>query len=152
MTNLYRHFDKEGSLLYVGISLSAVNRLSGHSSGSRWFSEIARVEISNFDTKEAARDAEIEAIKRENPKYNLRHAMKPEPAKEKMDDTKKTEARQRDRLINFRDVNALIGSKCKTGHMALSLARRGLIQAVRINERLIRYKESSVIQLVSGRL
>jgi predicted GIY-YIG superfamily endonuclease len=152
MINLYRHFDEAGSLLYVGISLSAVNRLSRHSHGSRWFSEIARVEIEKFGTREAAHEAETEAIRRERPKYNVHHVKKPEPVKQNIENTEQTKLRQRDRLINFRDVNALIGSKCKTGHMALALARRGIIQAVRINERLIRYKESSVIELVSGRV
>ena len=41
---LYRHFDGTGRLLYVGISLSVIVRLSGHKR-SPWFGDIARVEI-----------------------------------------------------------------------------------------------------------
>lgn len=55
-----------------------------------------------------------------------------------------------DRLIGFRAVNEIVGSRCKTGHYALALARRGLIEAVRLNERVIRYRESSVLRLAAG--
>jgi len=57
-----------------------------------------------------------------------------------------------DRLICFREVHTLIGSACKTGHTARSLAARGLIRAVRINERVVRYSEHSVLALVSGKV
>jgi hypothetical protein len=45
MEHLYRHFDKDGTLLYVGISLSAINRLGQHKDNAHWFSSIKRVEI-----------------------------------------------------------------------------------------------------------
>ena len=57
-----------------------------------------------------------------------------------------------DRLICFREVHALVGSACKTGHTARSLAARGLIRAVRINERVVRYSEHSVLALVAGKV
>ena len=55
-----------------------------------------------------------------------------------------------DRLIHFREVHALIGSACKTGHTARALAARGQIRAVRLNERVVRYSENSVRELVAG--
>jgi len=55
-----------------------------------------------------------------------------------------------DRLLHFREVHALLGSKCKTGHMARALAARGQIRAVHLNERVIRYSENSVRSLISG--
>ena len=54
------------------------------------------------------------------------------------------------RLIDFREVNRLTGSACKTGHTARALARRGQIIAVRLNERVIRYRLDSVLALVRG--
>lgn len=54
------------------------------------------------------------------------------------------------RLIDFREVNRLTGSTCKTGHTARALARRGQIVAVRLNERVIRYRLDSVLALVRG--
>ena len=151
MTNLYRHFNEAGALLYVGISLSAVNRLSAHSQKAPWFSEIARIEIEKFDTREAAQAAEKQAIAREKPRYNVRHVPKPEPVVEKKPEPRQPEPRQTDRLLTFREVHALVGSTCRTAHTALRLARRGLIEQVRLNERVIRYKESSVLKLVAGR-
>jgi hypothetical protein len=57
-----------------------------------------------------------------------------------------------DCLLDFRAVHALTGSKCKTGHTARSLAARGLIRAVRLNERVIRYSRNSVLALVAGKV
>jgi len=59
---------------------------------------------------------------------------------------------QGDRLLHYKAVATLTGSDCKTGHHARELARRGQIRAVRINERVIRYSEQSVLALVAGRV
>lgn len=75
-TALYRHFDSSGKLLYVGISLSAVHRLSRHGS-SPWYADIARVDIQHFETRADAMEAELIAIKTENPLFNKMHAAKP---------------------------------------------------------------------------
>lgn len=56
-----------------------------------------------------------------------------------------------DRLIGFREVNRLVGSACKTSHTARNLARRGLIRAVRVNERYLRFSETSVRDFVGGK-
>lgn len=56
-----------------------------------------------------------------------------------------------DKLIQFREVYPLIGSTCKTGHRARTLAARGQIRAVRLNERTILYSKQSVLDLVAGR-
>jgi len=72
-THLYRHFNKENILLYVGVSLSAINRLAQHSEHSQWFKDIARVEIENFVTRQEALEAERKAIVNEQPKHNIQH-------------------------------------------------------------------------------
>lgn len=55
-----------------------------------------------------------------------------------------------DRLLDYREVNHLTGSRCKTAHTARALAARGMIHAVRLNARVVRYTESSVRRLVAG--
>jgi excinuclease UvrABC nuclease subunit len=70
-TQLYRHFDKNNNLLYVGISLSTFNRLSQHRDHSKWFFNITNVAIEHFATREEALAAERKAIKSENPKFNI---------------------------------------------------------------------------------
>lgn len=78
-TQLYRHFDKNGVLLYVGISLCTVQRLSQHGDGSHWFYNIAHVTIETFPTRSAAVKAEKHAIKTERPLHNLAHVDKTKP-------------------------------------------------------------------------
>ena len=73
--DLYRHFDKDGVLLYVGISISAVYRLGGHRNASSWYSDIARVEIERHESRESALVAEKEAIQKELPKHNIQHKL-----------------------------------------------------------------------------
>lgn len=72
---LYRHFDKEGSLLYVGVSLSAVARLFGHQK-SGWVDKISRVEIENFADRLSAERAELAAIRQERPQHNKKGAVR----------------------------------------------------------------------------
>lgn len=71
MTNLYRHFDANGALLYIGVSLNALKRLSQHQNLSPWFASISNVTIETFETKQEALLAERHAIERENPKFNI---------------------------------------------------------------------------------
>lgn len=68
-TALYRHFNVLGQLLYVGVSLSVVTRLSQHRD-ARWFEDIARIDVKWFPTRREALHAEAVAIWQENPKWN----------------------------------------------------------------------------------
>lgn len=72
-TALYRHYDEHDTLLYVGISLSAVQRLSEHMAGSRWHRFIARVDVQWLPSRETAEQAEEMAIRLEGPIFNIRH-------------------------------------------------------------------------------
>lgn len=74
-TALYRHYDAEGVLLYVGISLTPMKRLSGHRRKSHWSGKIARVEMEWHPSRAAAIKAERMAIKKEWPRHNV--AMSP---------------------------------------------------------------------------
>lgn len=74
--HLYRHFDKDGRLLYVGISLNAVARLGGHRASSQWFGDIARVDIEVFPDRKSVEEAERNAIRQEKPIWNKAHATK----------------------------------------------------------------------------
>ena len=72
---LYRHFNSEGQLLYVGISLSAVARLSQHknSDGSCWYDDVASMTIENHSDRYELEQAEKQAIKDEKPLHNVMH-------------------------------------------------------------------------------
>lgn len=75
--DLYRHFDKAGNLLYVGISISTVSRLAQHRCGSAWYDQIARITVEKFASAKAASEAERSAIRTERPIHNKAHATQP---------------------------------------------------------------------------
>jgi hypothetical protein len=76
-TSLYRHYDADGRLLYVGISVSHLLRMVGHRKASDWYWDIKRVEVEHFPCHASAAMAEITAIRTEQPLWNKAH--QPEP-------------------------------------------------------------------------
>lgn len=70
-THLYRHFDKDDKLLYVGISKNTINRLGQHENNSHWFGLITRITIERFPDRKTALEAERVSISKENPLFNL---------------------------------------------------------------------------------
>ncbi len=70
---LYRHFDRDGRLLYVGISLCSLTRLVDHKS-SAWFGDIATVTFERRNGRKDALRAERAAIRQENPVHNIAHS------------------------------------------------------------------------------
>lgn len=77
MSHLYRHFDKDNRLLYVGISLHAFKRFTQHQSTARWFDQIVKMTIDQYPMWDAAVRAERIAIKMEHPLYNIAHVEAP---------------------------------------------------------------------------
>lgn len=73
---LYRHYDADGALLYVGASQSPFMRLTQHSSTSPWRFMVAKIEIEWFEAKEEALKAEVEAIRSELPMFNCQHGQR----------------------------------------------------------------------------
>lgn len=69
-TSLYRMYDADGILLYVGISLSFPARFATHKSEKPWASEVANMTVEQYPTRQAALDAEAAAIIAENPVHN----------------------------------------------------------------------------------
>lgn len=92
-TTLYRAFDVDGALLYVGMSTNALGRVYQHQLDKPWWSEVVRIELAHYVTREAAAEAEGRAIAEDGPKYNVAGARTPSAARA---------ARQRE-LDEFRD-------------------------------------------------
>jgi predicted GIY-YIG superfamily endonuclease len=80
-TALYRHFDANGQLLYIGVSLNPVQRMMQHSCGSDWFYDISRMTIEWIDSRYDALKAEHAAIIEEKPLHNKVHSTTWEPPK-----------------------------------------------------------------------
>ncbi len=70
---LYRQFDVDGHLLYVGISDDFLTRMGQHSHGSVWFPDVARITLERFATREEAIEAEDAAVTSEAPRYNIQY-------------------------------------------------------------------------------
>lgn len=70
-TALYRLFDATDGLLYIGISWRPEDRFRAYRSERSWWPDVARSEIEWFDSRAEARQAEVSAIAREHPRYNV---------------------------------------------------------------------------------
>lgn len=68
---VYRHFDKDGRLLYVGKSLKPFKRMERHKQTTDWFADIRMVTLEHFDHEWQASVAESTAIREERPLYNI---------------------------------------------------------------------------------
>lgn len=75
-TSLYRYFDAQDRLLYVGASHHPFRRETQHES-TRDMGDVRYVELEWFHSREAALKAEAVAIRRERPLWNEVHQRKP---------------------------------------------------------------------------
>lgn len=78
-TALYRHFDADGRLLYVGMTRDPQRRLSRHKK-SFWFKDICDVKVEWFQNRTDALVAERIAIQAEQPLHNVTHSLPPKKA------------------------------------------------------------------------
>jgi hypothetical protein len=70
---LYRHFNAEGDLLYVGMTLHVLSRQKDHLKTAEWANSIFQIIIEPFASREELIEAEALAIKSEYPKFNKTH-------------------------------------------------------------------------------
>ena len=72
MTYLYRHYDKDGVLLYVGITGNVASRHASHVSNSVWFCLVDSIVIEKYSLSlQRLGKIEAECIRNEKPLYNL---------------------------------------------------------------------------------
>lgn len=70
-TALYRLFDADGKLLYVGIADDPHRRWVQHARDKAWWPEVTKKTADWFDSRSEAGEAEIKAIREELPLHNL---------------------------------------------------------------------------------
>lgn len=68
---LYRMFDTNKTLLYVGITNDPKSRFKTHSKTKPWWSQVSQITVETFDSREALSRAEQIAIRAENPRHNI---------------------------------------------------------------------------------
>lgn len=69
-TCVYRAYDVDGHLLYVGISMNPTGRFVSHQRAP-WWPLTDEITVQWFDGREAAKSAERIAIREEAPIYNV---------------------------------------------------------------------------------
>lgn len=72
-TALYRFYDSDDVLLYVGITNMTQVRWAAHTA-KPWWKQVTRKEVKWFDNRAAAAQAEVLAIRLEEPRYNVANA------------------------------------------------------------------------------
>lgn len=72
-TALYRLFDTDGTLLYIGISHDPARRWRQHAKVKGWWPLVARQSVTWLDERIKATAAEAEAIRTERPRFNVTH-------------------------------------------------------------------------------
>jgi predicted GIY-YIG superfamily endonuclease len=68
--SLYRLYDADDRLLYVGIGANPKKRWNGHKADKIWWSEVTRKTVTWFDSRAEARAVETEAIRTEKPMFD----------------------------------------------------------------------------------
>lgn len=70
---IYRCYDADGALLYIGSSGQVESRMETHARTSFWRVRVARVRIQLAPDLFTARRMEADAIRTENPRFNIHH-------------------------------------------------------------------------------
>jgi hypothetical protein len=70
-TTLYRFFDADDELLYVGISGHPLARIDGHATTKPWFPFAVRATFEHHPDRQSALAAEERAITTEGPYFNV---------------------------------------------------------------------------------
>ena len=77
---LYRWFNAEGQLLYVGISNDPIRRTDQHMADKDWMRDAIGSTLEWFPSRRSAFKAEKEAIRAEKPLHNIAYADRPPAA------------------------------------------------------------------------
>lgn len=96
-SRIYRLYSADDRLLYVGATINLQQRLRDHGQDKGWWPEVARTEVSEpYESWGLAHAAEIEAIRAEQPVYNVvRYPKRWEPAVSEWDEDRWQEVKAR---------------------------------------------------------
>lgn len=70
-TDVYRLYDVDGNLLYVGVAVNGYARLDAHKRYMHWWPLVARVVMTRYENRRVALAVEAVAIRDENPIHNV---------------------------------------------------------------------------------
>lgn len=72
-TSVYRYYDRDGVLLYVGITNRGQERNREHFKSKDWWRFVARQDVSHYASRGEAEEHEKNLIQRYQPPFNVTH-------------------------------------------------------------------------------
>ena len=75
-TGVYKMYDNDHNLLYVGMTASLLSRMSDHVKQKEWFTDVRNISFTWYPTRYQAEIAEKTSIRWDNPKYNKQSVVK----------------------------------------------------------------------------
>jgi uncharacterized protein len=70
---VYRHYDRYGNLLYVGVTNRGERRMKEHAKDKVWWSVVSHTRYEHYDNRQAALDREAHLIRAYSPPFNKVH-------------------------------------------------------------------------------
>lgn len=78
-TTLYRFYDQNGVLLYVGVTSVGPSRWADHEHHRSWWALVTRADAEHYPDRASAHAAEKVAIRSEQPPWNISHKLPRSP-------------------------------------------------------------------------
>lgn len=72
-TSVYRYYDRNNLLLYVGITSRGIARNFEHNATKAWWQFVDQQRVDHYSTRDAARAAERQLIRQYRPPFNVQH-------------------------------------------------------------------------------
>lgn len=69
-TTLYRMYDEQDRMIYVGITCNVTNRMRAHQAEKPWWADVCRIEMERYPNQPAARAVEAKIIQTVAPVHN----------------------------------------------------------------------------------
>jgi predicted GIY-YIG superfamily endonuclease len=98
---LYRFFNANNELLYIGITSNPFSRMAGHSLDKHWFTEVTHATFEHFLSRAAVDAAETRAIRAEFPKYNKAKVLGYQRSPDHMKSIRFGKVKKHDLLLTF---------------------------------------------------
>ena len=75
-TEVYRFYDADDRLLYVGVTDNWPARFHDHAKKAAWYKDTKRIDLQSFETRKEALAEELKAIHNEDPVWNVNGSAK----------------------------------------------------------------------------